>query len=169
METPWWSTWWMTTPSSFCPHDLGRLRAGRWTTTTLYRRCCWSHGHTQNQGQLSGRHGLGPHGPGAVGRPTPGHARGCRIRIPLGGSDESSRPGSIATRSAKLTLTLAHESIAITVFLPDRSARGMTDIPSLLGRDYLSRFAQFLDQRTGSIPLLEPAEADALTLPAGSR
>ena len=37
-------------------------------------------------------------------------------------------------------------------------------IPSLLGRDVLSHFALFLEERTGRVLLLEPHEADALPL-----
>jgi hypothetical protein len=38
-------------------------------------------------------------------------------------------------------------------------------IPSLLGRDLLARFAVFLEERTNRVLLLDPQEADALTLP----
>ena len=37
-------------------------------------------------------------------------------------------------------------------------------IPSLLGRDILSNFALFIEERTDKVLLLEPAEADALGL-----
>ena len=38
-------------------------------------------------------------------------------------------------------------------------------IPSLLGRDILSTFALFLEERTDRVYLLEPHEADAITFP----
>ena len=38
-------------------------------------------------------------------------------------------------------------------------------IPSLPGRDILSRFALYMEERTGRVLLLEPAEAESLTLP----
>jgi hypothetical protein len=39
-------------------------------------------------------------------------------------------------------------------------------IPSVLGRDVLSRFALFMEERTSRVFLLEPQEADALNLPS---
>lgn len=40
-----------------------------------------------------------------------------------------------------------------------------TALPSLLGRDVLSSFALFMEERTSRVLLLEPHEADALALP----
>lgn len=37
-------------------------------------------------------------------------------------------------------------------------------MPSLLGRDVLSEFALFFEERTGRVLLLDPGEADALAL-----
>jgi hypothetical protein len=39
-------------------------------------------------------------------------------------------------------------------------------IPSVLGRDVLSTFALFMEERTRRVFLLEPQEADALNLPS---
>ncbi|MGI8552157.1 MAG: hypothetical protein ACR2PL_15450 [Dehalococcoidia bacterium] len=41
----------------------------------------------------------------------------------------------------------------------------MSDVPSLLGRDLLSFFALFLEERTRCVLLLDPAEAGGLSLP----
>lgn len=46
----------------------------------------------------------------------------------------------------------------------DEQARSLRRIPSLLGRDILSHFAVFIEERTSRVLLLEPNEADSLPL-----
>ena len=53
-------------------------------------------------------------------------------------------------------------SLELTILSPGRSSM---PIPSLLGRNILSRFALFFEERTERVLLLEPTEADALNLP----
>ena len=72
--------------------------------------------------------------------------------------------GIVATRTVEGVLTLGDFSTALTLtILEPRPV--LPPIPSLLGRDILSRFALVLEERTQRVLLLEPAEADALGLP----
>jgi hypothetical protein len=54
--------------------------------------------------------------------------------------------------------------LTLTVLTPEPSLPPLT-VPSLLGRDILSRFALFVEERTGGVLLLTPDEADQLNLP----
>ena len=69
--------------------------------------------------------------------------------------------GLATTRTIETILSLGAFSIplSLTVLEP-----GLSPIPSLLGRDIVSQFALFIDQRTDRVFLLEPGEADALQL-----
>lgn len=49
--------------------------------------------------------------------------------------------------------------------LPAGAPSTLRFIPSLLGRDILSRFALFYEERRSVVLLLEPDEADAINLP----
>ncbi|MBA2447966.1 MAG: hypothetical protein H0V51_08075 [Chloroflexi bacterium] len=66
------------------------------------------------------------------------------------------------------TLTLDARSFAVTlrILTPQtpRRQRTLRRIPSLLGRDILSRFVLFMEERSQRVLLLEPHEADALSL-----
>lgn len=93
-----------------------------------------------------------------------------RLRRELGidlGALAQGRPvsgigGRIQTRTIAATIAFAGATTPLT--LPDLSLLLPTlpvrPIPSLLGRDLLTRFALFMEERTGRIVLLEPAEAD---------
>lgn len=72
--------------------------------------------------------------------------------------------GRIQTRMAAAVLTLGTISVAslLTIPLP---RPGVPAIPSILGRDILSRFALCMEERTGRVLLLEPEETDRLSLP----
>ncbi len=72
--------------------------------------------------------------------------------------------GEPETRTIEATLTLDTFStpITVTILQPHPPLRA---IPSLLGRDIVSRFTLILDQRTDRVLLLEPDEAAALNLP----
>ncbi|MGH2352048.1 MAG: retropepsin-like aspartic protease [Chloroflexota bacterium] len=76
--------------------------------------------------------------------------------------------GVTQTRTISAVLTLGAASIALTLPIlepPAGQAAVVFPMPSLLGRDILSRFALFVEERTGRVLLLEPHEADALALP----
>ena len=72
--------------------------------------------------------------------------------------------GDVATKTAEVALTFGDfsQSMRIEILEPPPDARFA--IPSLLGRDILSNFALFVEERTDKVLLLEPAEADALGL-----
>jgi hypothetical protein len=71
--------------------------------------------------------------------------------------------GRTNTRTIEAALTLASYSSGPFTLTILRSPPGpRSRIPSLLGRDILSRFALFMEERTGRVLLLEPEEADAL-------
>ena len=72
--------------------------------------------------------------------------------------------GTVATRTAEVALTFGDfsKNMRIEILEPPPDARFA--IPSLLGRDILSNFALFVEERTDKVLLLEPAEADALGL-----
>jgi hypothetical protein len=76
--------------------------------------------------------------------------------------------GTTRTVSAQAMLTLGHLAYDLTlrVLVPSRDQqRALGRIPSLLGRDILSYFALFMEERTRRVMLLEPPEADSLQLP----
>jgi len=76
--------------------------------------------------------------------------------------------GRTPTASAEATLTLdtLTFTIRLRILAPTaRQLQALSVIPSLLGRDILSHFALFLEERTNQVLLLEPREADALHLP----
>ncbi len=74
--------------------------------------------------------------------------------------------GQMNTRLVEALVTLDDFSTTLTLTilepLPERRA---LPIPSLLGRDIISRFALFIEERTNRVLLLEPEEADALNIP----
>jgi len=69
--------------------------------------------------------------------------------------------GQAATRTIEAVLTIDSFSTPLTLAIVETSR----PIPSLLGRDVISLFALFLEERTGKVLLLDPAEAETLTLP----
>jgi len=74
--------------------------------------------------------------------------------------------GRMATRRIEATLVIGGfitAPLALTILEPPRGVS--LPIPSLLGRDILSLFALFLEERTDRVLLLEPHEADAITFP----
>jgi predicted aspartyl protease len=70
--------------------------------------------------------------------------------------------GQAATRTIEAVLTIDSFSTPLTLTIVETSR----PIPSLLGRDVISHFALFMEERTNRVLLLEPSEADALNLPA---
>ena len=95
-----------------------------------------------------------------------------RLEIPLAqlpsGPPSAGVGGTTLTVSVPATLTLDARSVAVTmrILTPQtpRQQRTLRRIPSLLGRDILSRFALFMEERSQRVLLLEPHEADALSL-----
>ncbi|MGI8550803.1 MAG: aspartyl protease family protein [Dehalococcoidia bacterium] len=57
--------------------------------------------------------------------------------------------------------------LRLRVLVPVGKAQrtALTRIPSVLGRDVLSHFALFLEERTRRVLLLEPAEVELLSIP----
>lgn len=72
--------------------------------------------------------------------------------------------GQTGTRTMQAVLTLGMFSIplALPLLEPPPERRPVLPIPSLLGRDILSRFALYVEERTNLVLLLEPDEADAV-------
>lgn len=73
--------------------------------------------------------------------------------------------GQMETRTLEAVLTLDSFSRPLTLTILEPPPGLMLPIPSLLGREILSHFALFLEERTDRVLLLEPGEADALPLP----
>ena len=94
--------------------------------------------------------------------PSPQDAESICIDItslPLG-APGSGVGGQAPTRVVEAVLTVGNFSTLLTLPIPETP----NPIPSLLGRDILAHFALFLEERTGRLLLLEPHEADALSL-----
>ena len=70
--------------------------------------------------------------------------------------------GIVATKTAEVALAFGAFSKNMRMELLPPSPDARFAIPSLLGRDVLSHFALFIEERTDKVLLLEPAEADAL-------
>jgi predicted aspartyl protease len=74
--------------------------------------------------------------------------------------------GTMPTRVANVYLSIGAFSTPLTLtILNPPAGTPLSPIPSLLGRDVLSRFALFVEERTDRVLLLSPDEADALHLP----
>lgn len=75
--------------------------------------------------------------------------------------------GRMPTRrvDARLILHTFSTRLDLAVLQSPPGASGVLRIPSRLGRDVLSRFAHFVEERTGRVLLLTPNEADPLRLP----
>ena len=72
--------------------------------------------------------------------------------------------GRSDTRTLETMLILDTFSLPILLTILDPPPGPLPRIPSLLGRDVLSHFALFLEERTNRVLLLEAHEADALPL-----
>ncbi|HLH23534.1 MAG TPA: hypothetical protein VK066_13515 [Chloroflexota bacterium] len=77
--------------------------------------------------------------------------------------------GRIATTRLEARLRLGDRPISTVLrLLAPRSRRqqqALLSLPSLLGRDVLRHFALVVEERTDRVLLLDPDEADALSLP----
>ena len=74
--------------------------------------------------------------------------------------------GQWNTRTIEAVLTLDSIAMPLSLTILEPPPGPLSPIPSLLGRDILSRFALFMEERTSRVLLLEPDEADALQLPS---
>ena len=73
--------------------------------------------------------------------------------------------GSVDTRAIDALIQLDAFSLPLRLTILDQPPGApLLRLPSLLGRDVLSQFALFFEERTGRVLLLEPHEADALNL-----
>ena len=70
--------------------------------------------------------------------------------------------GVVATREVQATLQLEDFSTNLKIDILEPIPGQQPSVPSLLGRDVLSHFALFVEERTNRVLLLEPAEADSL-------
>jgi hypothetical protein len=73
--------------------------------------------------------------------------------------------GLWSTRTIEIVLILDTISMPLTLSVLEPPPGQGSSIPSLLGRDVLSRFALFMEERTSQVLLLEPHEANTLDLP----
>jgi predicted aspartyl protease len=75
-------------------------------------------------------------------------------------------PTTTVNTAAILTLNNRVFNILLRILAPRsrQQQQALRTIPSLLGRDILSHFALFVEERTSRVLLLEPQEADALDL-----
>ena len=78
--------------------------------------------------------------------------------------------GTTATVYVQAVLTLGDRAydLQLRILVPQtrEQQQALRHVPSLLGRDVLSRFALFLEERRRLVLLLEPHEPDELNLPA---
>ena len=72
--------------------------------------------------------------------------------------------GRISTRLVDAVLLLGSSLVPLVLTIPMPDQAGPS-IPSILGRDMLSRYALVIEERTDRILLLEPQEADLLNWP----
>ncbi len=73
--------------------------------------------------------------------------------------------GIVPTREVQATLQLEDFSASLRIDILEPVPGQQPSVPSLLGRDVLSHFALLMEERTGRVLLLEPAEADSLQIP----
>ena len=76
-----------------------------------------------------------------------------------------STPMAVTTATIKLDTRTFNVPMRILAPTSPAQQQALAAIPSLLGRDLLAHFALFFEERTGRVLLLEPQEADALSLP----
>jgi hypothetical protein len=72
--------------------------------------------------------------------------------------------GPASTRIIRAVLNIESFSTPLTLTILEPIRNRILPIPSLLGRDILSHFALFMEERTSRMLLLEPHETDALYL-----
>jgi hypothetical protein len=73
--------------------------------------------------------------------------------------------GQAFTRAVRAVLNIESFSTPLTLTVLEPILSRLLSIPSLLGRDVLSHFALFMEERTSRVLLPEPHEANTLDLP----
>ena len=81
-----------------------------------------------------------------------------------GGQPTRGLGGFTSTLTAEATLKIVGFSQDIRLDILAPSTETYLGVPSMLGRDVLSQFALFVEERTDKVLLMEPAESDALGL-----
>jgi hypothetical protein len=81
------------------------------------------------------------------------------------GDPDTGIGGEAPTRVIPAVLLVGSFATPLALRILEPQAGPVHAILSLLGRDVLSSFAFFVEQRTSRVYLLEPNEADALALP----
>jgi hypothetical protein len=87
--------------------------------------------------------------------------------LPRGGPS-TAIGGRMETRTIEALIVLADFSTPLNLTILEPTPQPLP-IPSLLGRDIISRFALVVEQRTNRVLLLDPQEADVLHLPEPRR
>jgi hypothetical protein len=82
------------------------------------------------------------------------------------GAPSSGVGGQAPARTIEATLSMDFFSTSLTLTILDPIPDRLLPIPSLLGRDILSHFALFMEERTDRVLLLEAHESEHLGLPA---
>ena len=72
--------------------------------------------------------------------------------------------GLSSTRQTRVSMTIGSLHIDRDIPIIEPIPGRIVGLPSLLGLDILSHFALFMEDRTSSVLLLEPHEADALRI-----
>lgn len=72
--------------------------------------------------------------------------------------------GLAATRQTRVSMRIGSIDIDRDIPILEPVPGRIVGLPSLLGRDILSHFALFMEDRTNRVLLLEPHEADALQI-----
>ncbi len=73
--------------------------------------------------------------------------------------------GLASTRQTRVAMSIGSLHIDRDIPILEPIPGRIVGLPSLLGRDVLSHFALFMEERTNRVLLLEPSEVDALQLP----
>ena len=68
--------------------------------------------------------------------------------------------GEVYMRTVEATLTIQGYSVPLIIYIPDSDY----EIPSLLGRDFMVGFGLFMEERTGTVALLDRGEVEGMGL-----
>ncbi|MGI8912673.1 MAG: retroviral-like aspartic protease family protein [Chloroflexota bacterium] len=96
--------------------------------------------------------------------PTDAAALGAEVKMFPPGPITAGVGGKRYTRVIRAVLLLGEASIPIPLVVFE-ATEGAPSMPSILGRDVLSRFALVMEERTNRVLLLEPEEADRVNWP----
>lgn len=82
------------------------------------------------------------------------------------GAQSTGIGGQASTRTVEVILSIDSFSTSLTLTILEAVPGRLLPIPSLLGRDILSHFALFMEERSNRLLLLEPQEANSLNIPS---